>query len=253
MEILKDDKQLIKHLLDLANKSYNQNMFTFSEFMSESEIGVFYNYEREFSFVEYKIFGGMEDSERSMIRFGSSEELGYDELFPIVCLGIKPLIAKFADELTHRDYLGAIMNLGIERNTIGDIIVRDKEAYVFVNEKIKSFILDNLDKIKHTNIKISEVEPKENIKNKEPEEKEVMVQSLRVDSIISKIYNKSRSQSIDLFREHKVFVNGKIFENNSGSLKENDLVSVRGFGRFKYLGTLRNTNKGKIVISVLVY
>ena len=253
MEILKDDKNLVKHLLDLANKSYSQNIFTFSEFLSESEIGVFYNYEREFDFIKYKIYGGMDDSERCMIRFGNEEELGYEELFPITCLQIKPLIYKFADDLSHRDYLGAIMNLGIVRITTGDIIVQDKNAYVFVSEKIKQFIIDNLDKIKHTNVKIEEVAPYENIRNKEPEQKDVMVQSLRIDSIISKIYNKSRSQSIELFREHKVFVNGKIYENNSGTLRENDMVSVRGYGRFRYIGIQRNTNKGKIVISVEIF
>ena len=66
-----------------------------------------------------------------MVRFGSERMFGYEEPFPISVLRIEPLINKFAEELGHRDYLGAVMNLGMERDVIGDILIRDKSAYMF--------------------------------------------------------------------------------------------------------------------------
>lgn len=253
MELLKESKDIFKRLKDLANKSYNQNMFTFSDFLSEGELSVFYEYEKEFSFVKYDVSGGTSDTERNMIRFGNPEELGYEEPFPIVCLKVIPLIEKFSQELSHRDYLGAIMNLGIERSTIGDIMIKGKVAYLFCKRDIKNFIMDNITRIKHTSVIFNEVDGNEADNEKVPIEKEVIVSSLRTDIVISHVYNKSRSQSALLFREHKVFINGRLYENNSGLLKEKDMVSVRGLGRFRYMGVEKSTNKGKYKIKLLVY
>ena len=77
---------------------------------------------------------GTEGCERQMLRFGSEETLGYEEAFPISCVVIRPSAPKFAEELTHRDFLGALMNLGIERDVLGDIIVRDAVGYVFCED-----------------------------------------------------------------------------------------------------------------------
>ena len=249
----KEAKELIKRLLDLANKSYKQNMFTFTDFLSEGELSTFYEYKDSFRFIKYKIFGGYEEAERNIIRYGNGEELGYEEEFPISCIMINPLLDKFSEQLSHRDYLGAIMNLGIERGKTGDILIKDKAAYLFCKSEMKDFIIDNLYKIKHTSIKLAETDCSAATGESRPESKEILVASLRADIIISNVYNRSRNQSILLFREHKVFVNGRLYENNSGVLKENDMVSVRGWGRFRYMGISRNTAKGKYRIEVLIY
>ena len=253
MELSKDSKVIVNRLLDLANKSYRQNMFTFTDFMSEGDLSLFYDNIKEFQFVKYTVFGGMDDAERNIIRFGDEEELGYIEEFPIVCLCISPVLAKFSDELGHRDYLGSLMNLGIERSVLGDIVIKDKKAYLFCKSDIKDYIVDNLYKIKHTNVKLEEVQGESICAGSQPVLKEILVPSMRVDVIISSIYNKSRSQAVVLFREHKVFVNGRLYENNSGVLKENDLVSVRGYGRFRYIGIVRNTSKGKYILNIQLF
>ena len=81
-----------------------------------------------------------------MLRFGSEETLGYEEAFPISCVVIRPSAPKFAEELTHRDFLGALMNLGIERDVLGDIIVRGAVGYVFCEDAMA----DYLEKKHHT-------------------------------------------------------------------------------------------------------
>ena len=245
-----ESKLLLKRLMDLANKSYNSNMFTFSDFLSEGEMADFMSSRREYEFAGITIFGGNEETERNIIRFGNKDELGYEEDFPIACVKIVPVLKKFSDDLGHRDYLGALMNLGIERDKVGDILINDKEAYVYCDEGISDYIMDNLSKIKHTVVKLAKVGLEEGISNKEPVQKQVMVASLRYDIVIAKVYNLSRSQVIELFRAHKVFCNGYLMENNSGQIKEGDRVSVRGYGRFKYMGVNRTTGKGKLMIDI---
>ncbi|MBQ3061777.1 MAG: hypothetical protein IJD02_04975 [Lachnospiraceae bacterium] len=245
-----ESKLLLKHLMDLANKSYNSNIFTFSNYLSEGEIADFLAHRREYEFAGFTIFGGNDDTERNIIRFGNMDELGYEEDFPIACIKVVPVLKKFSDDLGHRDYLGALMNLGIERDKVGDILINDKEAYVYCDDAIKEYIIENLTKIKHTVVKLEYVELSEGKSNKEPVQKQVMVASLRYDIVIAKVYNLSRSQVIELFRERKVFCDGYLLENNSGQLKEGNRVSVRGYGRFRYLGIGRTTVKGKLMIDI---
>ncbi len=249
----KEEKQLQKRFGDLARKAYDQNVYTFTSFLSLAEQDLFYRMQREVSHVGYRFWGGSSACERQMLRFGSPEQLGYEMEFPIVCLRIEPLLEKFADALTHRDFLGALMNLGIERSTMGDIFVQGKSAYLFCSTSIAPFIRENLDKVKHTNVRCVPVEDEIKLRLREPETMEVTVASERIDSVLSGIYNLSRSDSLDLFRERKVYVDGRLYENNSGILKPGSTVSVRGYGKLIYYGCKGETKKGKLRISAGIY
>ena len=242
-----------KRLSELANKAYSNSQYLFTGYLSMFELDVYYRMERELSYVPVTIFGGTNDCERVMLRSGDEELCGYEEPFPIACIEIIPLVEKFAQELSHRDYLGALMNLGIERSTLGDIVIDGKRAYLFCNEKLADYIVENVDKIRHNSVKckIADKIPETTITR--TERKSIQVSAARTDSIISKVYNISRSESVDLFRAKKVFVNGRLNENNSGQLKEADKVSVRGFGKFVYCGVLRETKKGKLSVEVDLY
>lgn len=248
-----EDALFKKRLGELADKAYNNSQYLFTGFLSASELDIYYQMERELAYVPVTVFGGTADCERVMLRFGSRELCGYEEDFPIACIEIAPLIEKFGEELGHRDYLGALMNLGIERSTLGDIVILGKHAFLFCTEKMASYIMENLDKVRHTNVRCS-------IAGKIPEstvtrleQKTVQVSALRIDSVIAKIYNLSRSESIELFRAKRVFVNGRMNENNSGQLKPQDKVSVRGFGRFMFLGVSGETRKGKLNVDAEIY
>ena len=246
----KEDLLLQKRFAELAKRSYTQNMFTFTDFLSLPELDLFYQNEPQLKFAGVTVFGGTDGADRKVIRFGNPEELGYEEPFPIVCIGIEPLIEKFGENLNHRDYLGALMNLGIERENLGDIFIKGKNGYVFCLERIADFIMENLTQVRHTHVKLRILETMEEFVQKEVEEMVVLSASERIDGVIAKVYNLSRSQVIELFREHKVFCDGYLLENNSGQLKEGNRVSVRGYGRFKYLGIGRTTVKGKLMIDI---
>ena len=253
MSMDKETIVLKKRLLDLANQSYQNNMFTFSGFLSLHEQQLIEEIRKENAFVSVTLYGGITDCERVMARFGNKEDLGYEEEFPICCIKIEPLIEKFADVLTHRDFLGAVMNLGIERNTIGDIFVQGKSAYLYCHQKMAEYLLEELDKVKHTHVKCRLIDSVEELPVSEPVPKEVLVSSCRFDGVIAKVYNISRTGSLELFRSGRVFVNGKLMENNSYVLKAGDSVTARGFGKFIFKEEVYKTKKEKLRILIEIY
>ena len=127
----KELQQLKNRFRDLAQKSFQQNMYTFTGFLGLSEQNLFWQLESEVRFAGFTFYGGGENCDRLVLRFGNPQELGYEEPFGITCIHISPLMEKFSDNFPHRDFLGALMNLGIERSTLGDIRVGKKEAYLF--------------------------------------------------------------------------------------------------------------------------
>lgn len=246
-------QQLKKRLLELAERSYGSGIYTFTSFLGLSEQQVFYELQREVAYACADLEGGYPWCERKMIRFGSPELLGYETKYPIACLRVEPLTPKFAQQLSHRDFLGAIMNLGIERDTVGDIFVRDKEAILFCKDSIASYLTENLEQVSHTRVKCGVTEVPEELQAPVPEEVSLSVASGRIDTVVAKLYNVARSRSLELFRAGRIYVNGRLMENNSYALKKGDTITVRGFGRFIYAGEQGETKKGKIRIGVEVF
>ncbi|MBQ7359044.1 MAG: hypothetical protein IJW63_02990 [Lachnospiraceae bacterium] len=247
----KDIGQFKNRLRDLADKSYKQNIYTFTTFLGLPEQDIFWQMERELKHVGYELCDDMRD--RKVIRFGNPAELGYEEEFPIVCIHITPLLAKFVDRLSHRDFLGSLMNLGIDRSTLGDIVVGEKEGYLYCLDSIADFICENLTKIKHTNVRCQVVEDMAEIPQEEPTEQKVLVSSERLDGVIAKVYQMSRGDALEHFRAKRVFVDGRLCENNSKTLKPGEVVNVRGYGKFIYEGVAYETKKGKLNVTVKVF
>lgn len=249
---MEDEVKLKKRFLELADRSYRSDKFIFTDFLSMAEVSLLYSLEREIGPKNMTLFGGIEDAERCVARFGNPDSFGYTEEFPILCIKVEPLMQKFSDDLSHRDILGSIMGLGIERSNLGDILINDNRAYVFCLERMAAYVIDNLSKVRHTSVKCSLTEEVPS-NTADGMEMNVQAHGERIDGLVSKIYGLSRSKSIDLFRQQKVFVNGRVCENNSYNLKKNDMVSVRGSGRFKFLGIIGTTRKGNLTISIIKY
>lgn len=245
-----EEQQLQKRFAELAEQSYQNNTYYFTDFLSATDVALVYSVAEE---SEFAIWGGAEGCERQIIRFGNPEDFGYSMEFPIRILKIEPLLRKFAEDLTHRDFLGAIMNLGIERDTIGDIVVRDKVGYVFVVDRIGDYIYENLTQIKHTHVKCQTLDEMPEDVKPQLEPVELIVASIRLDTIIAKLYRLSRNQALELFRKKLVLVNGRIMENNSGNPKDGDVIAVRGYGKFIFRNIQYDTRKGRQAILVDQY
>lgn len=249
----KEQQKLKNRLHELAERSFSQGIYTFTGFLGLGEQDVFWQEEPKLRYAGYTLYGGCEGADRVMVRFGNAEELGYEVPFPIICIHVAPVQQKFADDLSHRDFLGALMNLGIERSTVGDIRAGEKQAYLFCQDSMAEFICGNLEQVRHTHVKCTVTEDIETLQREEPLTVTVQVQSLRVDAVLAKVYNMSREKSLELFRAGKVYVNGRLCENNSRLLGPEEKVNARGYGKFVLRGEVRETRKGKLSIEAAVY
>ena len=242
-----------KRFEELAERAYSENRFLFTDFLDMSGLSDFYDMEGELSYAGTEVFGGAEGCERCMVRFGSSENAGYEEEFPIKLLRVSPLQKKFSDDLTHRDFLGAVIGLGLERAKIGDIMVRENEAYIFVAESISDYVSENLTKVKHTSVRVEEcAEVPEEIAPRTAAEN-LIVSSNRLDAVIAKVYNLSRDTAVKCISEGRVFINGREMTGNAKSLKNGDIVTVRGKGKFIFDGEAGTTRKDKLYVNIKRY
>lgn len=248
-----EEQRLQKRFCELAEKACRQNVYCFTDFLGLGEQTLFHQASVSFGHVRTELFGGHPDCERVMVRFGDPEEMGYEEAFPIVCLRIAPTAPKFAEALTHRDYLGALVNLGLERDTMGDILVGDREAYVFCLDTIAPFICDQLERVRHTTVTCRPVEEVPQAALPVLTEKTVNVASERLDVLVAAVFRLSRSQCLELFRSGRIFVGGRLTENNSRQPASGELISVRGYGRFLYDGVRAETKKGRLMAQIRLY
>ncbi len=243
----------LSRLKELADRSYNTGQFTFTDFLGMADLSMFYKNEKDFIFAHHTAFGGCEQAERKIIRFGDPDELGYSVDFPISALCIQPLSKKFSDDLNHRDFLGALMNLGIKRELLGDIFVKENEALLFCKESIADFISENLTRVKHTSVKVVQAQDTDAITAPKKEEKVIQVASGRIDAVIAKVYNLSRQDAMALFPAGLVYLNGMECTENAKALKAGDVIAVRGRGKFEYDRESGLSKKGKLNCVVLIY
>jgi RNA-binding protein YlmH len=158
------------------------------------------------------------------------------------------------ETLDHRDYLGSLLSLGIKREKIGDINVFEDGAEFVVHSDIADYIILNLGKIKHTGIKVQKIdfdEAREKIQMFK--ESSIIASSMRIDSIISSITNLSRSQSLNSIKKGEVKVNFMIVDEPSKKLKECDLLSIKGHGRYKIAKLTGVTKKERLTLLIYKY
>ena len=179
--------------------------------------------------------------------------LGFSWDYPIDCLKIEPKALRFSEELGHRDYLGALLNLGVDRSVVGDILIKDKEAWFFCLHKMSDFFIENLIRVKHTTVLVSRVEQAEEIPEPEFEIINGTCASVRLDALIGLAFQTSRSSMVSFIESGLVFVNGKLITSNGYEPKEGDIISVRSKGRFIYDGVSRQTKKGRLGVRIRKY
>ena len=245
-----EENMLKKRFAELAERAYSKNIYTYTEFLSPAEQTLL-----RFSIkgVPYHFEGGYESAEKAICVFGSEELCGYEETAPVDFIKIEPCSMKFSGELSHRDFLGSIMSLGIRRSTLGDLIVKNNIAYAPCLENISDYLCENLVEIKHTNVRCSKIEHIPEDAVPKPVESEFVVASERLDSVIASIYKLSRSESKGLCEHEKVLVGGTPVLNASYTPKEGDIVSVRGHGKFIYCGIKLETKKGRLRCTAKIF
>lgn len=246
-----NDSSLLKNrFADMAERSDERNIWVYSDFLTEAEqselIGMRLGDRIHF-------FGGYENAERVIAVFGNENDIFYPPDYPIAFIKIEPVsrnAEKFDNKLTHRDYLGSLMALGIRREMLGDIIIDGRDAYVVCLTKIADYIADGLSEVRHTTVKCSVTDSLPESTTPEPVYEEIIVSSARVDALAAAVYKLSRSVSQNLILGEKVFLNGAVVKSASAEPKIGDKISVRGYGRFVFVGVVKSTKKGRLVIGI---
>ncbi len=244
-----------KRLKELALRAYENNYYTYTNFLGIAEISALkklFITDDRLKGMPYTLYGGGGGCERCVAAFGSEELFGYQSSFPISCILIKPRMQKYADRLTHRDILGAALNLGTKRDTIGDIYINDNEAYMFCLDTVSKYITDNLIKVKHTFVSCEQTAKEIDI-NVHRTEAGIQVSSLRIDSIIAKAYRISRTVAQSLIRSGRVYINGVVCESAGRVPKAGEVITVRGYGRMEYKETVKETKKGNLLINIIIW
>ena len=242
----------LKRIRELANLSYQRDIVTFSDFLNLNEQNMVSSLKQQFPQVVMETFGGYDNAERQMVAF-HPDALAFTWEYPIDCLKIEPKAIKFSENLSHRDYMGALLNLGVDRSVIGDIILQEKAAWFFCQSKMTEFFLENLCRVRHTNILITKVNDPEEFPHPNLESINGTCASVRLDSLIALAFKASRSSMVSYIESGQVFVNGKLITSNGYEPKEGDIVSVRGKGRFIFDGVSHQTKKGRCGVHILLY
>ena len=151
-------------------------------------------------------------------------------------------------------YFGSILGLGLKREVIGDILIQESISNVIVLKEISEYILNNLSRVGHDSVHVSEIDFEDMISFEDKKiVKTLSVASLRLDAIISAVFNISRDKSASLIEQERVLVNFLPCINNSKNIKEQDLISVRGHGRVRFIELKGETKRGRCKIEVEVY
>ena len=151
-----------KRLLDLSRQADRKGIVLFSDFLNLNEQNIFHSLQKEL-YTTAELSGGYEQAERQMVAF-IPDALCYEWSYPFVCIHAIPQYPKYAEKLTHRDVLGALMHLGLDRSKIGDIVLLENDIYIFCSETISDFIMDQFTQIRHTMIRRSIIEDVSTIK-----------------------------------------------------------------------------------------
>lgn len=247
----REEKILIGHFSDQANLCYNRNIPVFSAFLNLNEQDILERNRSSYPSVVLKTSGGYDLAERKLAVFLPENDFPYE--LPVSVLKISQVDKRFSQSLNHRDFLGAIMNLGIDRSLIGDICISNGVAYCFCLNKIAEYIIENLTKVRNDFVIVEKCDISDDTFAPQYQEIVGSVQSVRLDSLVSLAFNESRSHSVNYIQDALTFVNGKLITTNAYNLKENDIISVRKKGRFKYIGIRNESKKGRYFVILHKY
>ncbi len=240
----KDSKFEVSKVLDLYELSKKTRNQIVTEFLTPVTMSNILNAFEKY-YLDYNVdsFGGYELSERRCIVF-NREDYGY---YDIDTLEITNNL-KFNRPLEHREVLGSILGLGITRAKIGDIVFQNEKCYVFVKSDISDYVIHNLEYVGRCKVKIKISEDVVLGDDNSHELKTTTVSSLRVDTIISNITNLSRNEVKKLFEKEQVFINWRVCNNTSVLVNEEDIITIRKYGRIKLVNIKGLSKKGKQII-----
>lgn len=238
------DGTLLEHLVDLQERSQRYHKTLASYFLNEDEQAIA---KTKFPQSEICFYdGGYPEARKKRLIFQYDD----DEFHDIVCI-VANIDQRFR-KLSHKDILGALMNLQIDRHQVGDFWIEEDHIYIYTSMQMGKFLIDHLTRINQLNVEFSFTE-KRPIQVFQTKEIICVLSSLRIDTIVSALAKCSRSQAVKMIEQGFVAINHITIENQALLCHNNVTISIRKVGRFVFLGEQRKTQKDKIVAKFMQY
>lgn len=253
---MKDENDLlIAKVLDKKKICNSKNKITYTDFLNEKEQRVI---EKNVKLENAFFYGVNENADRKILVFYPeklTEELVRKSLKSVLS-GIRIILKN--DQIgnyEHKNYLSALIKIGIDRGKIGDILVDDYGADIIAFDMNKEFIIQSLSELTRFRKANIDVIPIDDIKQKIDrfEESTIIVSSMRIDNIVAELAGCSRTNADEYINSEKVFVNYETALKVSKTIFKGDIVTIRGKGKFRIDGLVRNTRNNRFVIKVNKY
>lgn len=245
----KDKIDMFRSKFDIALRDYYSVLL---DFLDPREVKIIESISGGYEDLNVHYYGGGND-ERERVR-----AIIAPSMFEVTAEDFEITVyeMKYPDKfvtLSHRNVLGALMNVGVDRSKIGDVVVGDKIQFSICTP-YKDLFKEEMEKVKRAPVNLIEISHDEFSSSKEAgQTKEVLSSSMRLDALLSKIIGEARAKSKERIDKGKLKVNHTLIEDPSFLLEVGDVVSVRHFGRFKVLDILGETKKGKHKIQVELF
>ena len=249
-------KLLIAKIIDKCEFCKTKNKITYTDFLNISEISIVKNVLKEEKIQNYIIYGGKEDADRSLVIFYPekfSEEMlkkNFEKIFEVIRIKLPNNI-----KYEHREFLSGIMKLGIVREKFGDIIVTDFGADIIVLSEISKVLSNDLKvltRFRKSEITIENIKELSKIET-EFEEVNLIVSSIRLDNFVAELANCSRNNSDEIINEGRVFINSINEFKPSKKININDIITIRGKGKFIFDGIEKETRSGRYLLNMRKY
>lgn len=254
--VKKEEKILVGSVIDKANKTEISNHLTYTNFLDINQKNIAVQTLNSFN-ISYYLFKPLVDTSRFVIFFlPDYVELKKMEHVVGEYVTVLKIVPKSKDVITHREYMGAIYSLGLKEDMIGDIFVYENNCYLFCFKQNEKYISDNLTKVAKSYVNIISLNPfddevgkvKLNIKSID-----IIVPSLRIDVVLSELFNLTRNIAKAKINEGDLFVNSKEMYFAAYNVQNDDIISFRKCGKFKVGSVQKVTKSGKIVLNIQKY
>lgn len=244
-------EEIAVKLADLAKQAGDSGKFRLTPFLSPYEQDVAETIAANFAGIMVDFFGGYQGAERARAIF-ADKTFGGKPSFEIAV--VKASWRSEFTRLSHRDVLGSVMSLGVDRALIGDIIATGEFAKILVDEKMAAYFLENLKEIGSAGVscvldELSSIAPRE----ERIKEISATVASLRIDAVAAAGFGMSRSKAASDIDADKIKLNWQSVKNASVTVKEGDMISIRGRGRVEVEKVRGATKKGRIALTLKRY
>ncbi len=262
-ELLKDykkqeDKICLGQILDKIEISKKNGKIECTDFLDMYQVSLVQNFLRKMQFSNCILFGGYEDAERKIAVIypedytDSMIQKNYDKILKVVRV---QLSEEERGKYSHRNYLGGIVKLGLKREKIGDILVSEEGADIIAVAEFSNILKEQLPSLTRFENSKVEILSLNQLKKKEikVEEIKIIVPSLRLDNFVSDLARTSRSKAAQIINQERVFINGQNETKLSKQVKVNDIITIRGKGRFVIKEFCGTTRSGRIVILIEKY